>query len=291
MFINKISNIEPWGFNSLSLKDLFIFFKVSIKNGNYSVKSSAIAFDFFMAIFPAIIFLITLLPWIPIPDFQEILLSEVKLITPTNAYELFEITLHNLVNQKYYGLLSIGIILVIYYSSNALNTLIDVLNNSHLIKKEHKTFKMRLLAIALFFKFSALIISTVVLSFSAEKMVYFLNYNNKSSVIIFLFLIIKWILTIYFLVFAVSLIFRYAQSDQIKLKFINAGTLTTVIVIIFSTIGLSYFFENFSNYNKVYGSIGGLLITLIWIRICCFITVIGFDLYMKVGKIKTENEK
>lgn len=251
------------------------------------MKSSAIAFDFFMAIFPAIIFLITLLPLIPIPNFQEILLSEIKLITPANAYELFEITLHNLVNQKYYGLLSIGIILVIYYSSNALNTLIDVLNNSHLIVKEHKTIKMRLLAIALFFKFSVLIISTVVLSFSVGKIVHYLNYNDKNSIILVLFLVLKWILTIYFLVFAVSLIFRYAQSDKLKIKFINAGTLTTVIVIILSTLGVSYFFENFSNYNKVYGSIGGLLITLIWIRICCFITVVGFDLYMKVGKIKS----
>lgn len=240
-----------------------------------------------MAIFPAIIFLITLIPWIPIPNFQEILLSEIKLITPSNAYELFEITLHNLINQKYYGLLSLGIVLVIYYSSNALNTLIDVLNNSNLIRKEHKTIKMRLLAIALFFKFSALIISTVFLSFGAEKIIGYLNYNDKSSLVLFLFLILKWLLTIYFLIIAVSLIFRYAQSDDLKLKFINAGTLSTVIVIIISTLGLSYFFENFSNYNKVYGSIGGLLITLIWIRICCFITVIGFDLYMKVGKIKT----
>lgn len=246
-----------------------------------------------MAIFPTVIFLIALLPVIPIPNFQEILLSEIKLITPSNAYELFEITLHNLINQKYYGLLSIGIILVVYYSSNALNTLIDVLNNSHLIKKEHKTFKMRLLAIVLFFKFSVLIISTVMLNFGAEKILHHLNYNYKSTVILFLFLILKWMLTIYFLVFAVSLIFRYAQSDNLKLKFINAGTLTTVIVIILSTLGLSYFFENFSNYNKVYGSIGGLLVTLVWIRICCFITVVGFDLYMKVGKIKTniKNEK
>tara|TARA_Y200000002_G_scaffold379262_1_gene388199 strand:- start:18898 stop:19797 length:900 start_codon:yes stop_codon:yes gene_type:complete len=282
-FLSKLGNIKPIGFNNLSIKDLFIFFKSSIKNSNYTIKSSAIAFDFFLAIFPAIIFLITLLPIIPIPNFQNILLSEIKVIIPINAYQLFEITLHNLINQKYYGLLSVGIILSIYYSSNALNTLIDILNNSHLIEKEHKTFKKRLLAIALFFKFSILIISIVILSFSAEKIIHFINPNNENTLITFIFIFIKWILTFYFLILAISLIFRYAQSDKLKIKFINAGTLATVIVIILSTLSLSYFFENFSNYNKIYGSIGGLLITLIWIRICCFITVVGFDLYMKVG--------
>ena len=233
--------------------------------------------------------MITLLPIVPIPNFQKILLSEIKVITPNNAFELFEITLLNLINQKYYGLLSVGILLSIYYSSNALNTLIDVLNNSHLIEKEHKTIKKRLLALALFFKFSILILSTVILSFSAEKIIQIINPMNESTIITFIFIVIKWTLIFYFLILAVSLIFRYAQSDKIKIKFINAGSLATVIVIIISTLSLSYFFENFSNYNKVYGSIGGLLITLIWIRICCYITVVGFDLYMKIGNNSIKN--
>ena len=286
---SKFGNLRPIGFNRLSIKDLYIFFKTSIKNSNYAIKSSAIAFDFFLAIFPAIIFLITLLPIVPIPNFQKILLSEIKVITPNNAFELFEITLLNLINQKYYGLLSVGILLSIYYSSNALNTLIDVLNNSHLIEKEHKTIKKRLLALALFFKFSILILSTVILSFSAEKIIHIINPMNESTIITFIFIVIKWTLIFYFLILAVSLIFRYAQSDKIKIKFINAGSLATVIVIIISTLSLSYFFENFSNYNKVYGSIGGLLITLIWIRICCYITVVGFDLYMKIGNNSIKN--
>ena len=95
---------------------------------------------------------------------------------------------------------------------------------------------------------------------------------------------------LYFLIIAISIIFRYAQSDELKVKFINAGTLSTAIIIIIASISVSYFFDNFSNYNKVYGSIGGLLITLIWMRICCFITVVGFDLYMKVG-LKEKNDK
>lgn len=286
---SKFGNLKPIGFNRLSIKDLYIFFKISIKNSNYAIKSSAIAFDFFLAIFPAIIFLITLLPIVPIPNFQKILLSEIKVITPSNAFELFEITLLNLINQKYYGLLSVGILLSIYFSSNALNTLIDVLNNSHLIEKEHKTIKKRLFALALFFKFSILILSTVILSFTAEKIIHIINPMNENAFINFIFIVIKWILIFYFLILAISLIFRYAQSDKIKVKFINAGSLATVIVIIISTLSLSYFFENFSNYNKVYGSIGGLLISLIWIRICCYITVVGFDLYMKVGNNSNKN--
>ena len=286
----KIKNIKLFGFSGLSFYDLYVFLKSSLKNNNYSFKSSAIAFDFFMAVFPAIIFLITLLPVIPIPNFQEILLDEIRLITPSNAYDLFEITLNNLVNNKYYGLLSIGLILVIYYSSNALNTLIDVLNDSHLIKKEYKTIKQRLLAISLFLKFSFLIILSVVVNFGVNRITNYVIPSEDNYLITFLVLIVKWLMIIYFLILAISIIFRYAQSDDLKVKFINAGTLSTVMVIIISSISVSYFFNNFSNYNKVYGSIGGLLITLIWIRICCFITVVGFDLYMKVGLKEKKNK-
>ena len=142
-------------------KDLQI--SIFFKNGNYSVKSSAIAFDFFTAIFPSMIFLITLLPLIPIDNFKDILLSEIKIISPPETFILFESTLKNLVDNKFYGLLSVGFLLVIYYSSNAFNTLIDVLNDSHLIKKEHRSLKQRFMAFLLFLKFFLILSLTVLI--------------------------------------------------------------------------------------------------------------------------------
>lgn len=280
---NTLGNIKLFGFNGLSIYQVLSFLLKSIKNNNYRVKSSAIAFDLFLAVFPAIIFVVTLIPIIPIPNFQELLLEEIKIISPPSAYHLFENTLNNLINNKYYGLLSLGLLLVIYYSSNALNTMIDVLNNSHLIQKEYKTIKQRLLSIALFLKLFALIIITVFFNYGAEIIMNFFNQNFSVSFIDIVINFSKWIFTIYSILFAISLIFRYAQSDSFKLKFINAGTLTTLIVIVVASLLLSYFFNNFSNYNKVYGSIAGLLITLIWIRICSFIIIVGFDLYLKIG--------
>ena len=279
--ISKITSIKPIGFSGFSIKDLFKFLYASLKNGNYSVKSSAIAFDFFTAIFPSMIFLITLLPLIPIDNFKDILLSEIKIISPPETFILFESTLKNLVDNKFYGLLSVGFLLVIYYSSNAFNTLIDVLNDSHLIK-EHRSLKQRFMAFLLFLKFFLILSLTVLISLFFNK---FLNFwiNSENYLLQQFLSLFKWILVIYFLTLIISIVFKYAQSDQTKVKFINAGTLVTVLIILTVTFGLSYFFKNFSNYNKVYGSIAGLLISLIWIRSCCYVIVLGFDLYMKVG--------
>ena len=138
------------------------------------------------------------------------------------------------------------------------------------------------MAFLLFLKFFLILSLTVLISLFFNK---FLNFwiNSENHLLQQFLSLFKWILVIYFLTLIISIVFKYAQSDQTKVKFINVGTLVTVLIILTVTFGFSYFFANFSNYNKVYGSIAGPLISLIWIRSCCYVIVLGFDLYMKVG--------
>ena len=158
------------GLKGLSLYDIFSFIINSIRKGNLNVKSAAISFDFFIALFPAIIFFLTLIPFIPIDDFQDRLFYKLSIILPDNVFSLLQSAFDDLVHFKYHALLSIGFLLSIYYASKSINTILNVFNDSHQIKLKLNPIKQRFLSLILFGKIILLLILSISISFFQWKL-------------------------------------------------------------------------------------------------------------------------
>jgi membrane protein len=109
---------------------------------------------------------------------------------------------------------------------------------------------------------------------------------GSSEIIKFLFGIFHFLLETTMVMLGIGILFHFGNPDTKKFKLINAGTLFSTIVIFIATWGLSFYFSNFNVYNKIYGSIGSLLITLVWINIVSYVLIIGFELYTKADQIK-----
>ena len=143
--IDTLKKIKPVGFSGLSIYDVTIFFFKGLQEGAITTRASSLAFNFFLAFFPSIIVFFTLIPYMPIDGFQETLMEIISnILPPSTNVATFE-TLEDIINNQRGGLLSIGFILALYFSTNGMSSLIQAFNSSYHIRESESILKHQLL--------------------------------------------------------------------------------------------------------------------------------------------------
>lgn len=266
------------GFEGMTLYETLVFLYESFQKAQYGTRSAAISFKFFTAIFPTLVFLLSLIPIIPIDNFQEDLLFYFSQALPSNAYSLVEATINDLITKKHNVLLSIGFLFSLYYASNGLNALLESFSNSYQIEVKRSPIKQRLISLGSFAVTSIFLIAAIASLIIGEIAIHHLFTGGLSSFGNVLFHLIRWIIIIGGIIFSVSTLYNIGNPGRKKWKFFSAGATLATVIIIISSKGLIFYFDNFGNYNELYGSIGSLLIVLIWIQTVSYILLVGFEL-------------
>lgn len=269
------------GFSPLPFYTVAVFFFQEIKKDSLVNKASSLAYNFMMAIFPSIIFLFTLIPYIPIDNFQDQLMTVIALVLPKNAYLALESTIEDIVKNQNGKLLSLGFILALFFATNGIHTLMQAFNKSSLIIETRGWLKQRIVA----FNLTVLIAFSIILGITVLIVGEFIINTFRTGLNldsngfwIFLITITRWIIIIAVYFITTSLLYRYGPANSKKWKLFSAGSWLATLLAIISTIGFSYYINNFGAYNKLYGSIGTLLVVMIWLYINSLILLIGFEL-------------
>ena len=270
------------GFEGITILNLFQFLKEVFQKGNFALRSAAVSFRFFIALFPTLIFLLSLIPYLPIDGVKENLLVMSAEFIPTVIYDVFESTVNGLFTKRYSALLSIGFLLSLYYASSGINTLLTAFSQSYQIKLQNSYLKQQILSLGIFLLIMLIFLSAIALSILGN----YLTSQWQSIEVEYLVGVFQILLQILFMIFGIAILYHFGNPHTHKFKLINAGTLFATIVIFLATKGLSFYFSNFNVYNKIYGSIGSLLISLIWLNVVSYVLIIGFELYTKASEIK-----
>lgn len=272
------SKIVLPGFEGMTLYETVVFLFESFHKAQYGTRSAAISFKFFSAIFPALVFLLSLIPYIPIDNFQEDLLYYIAEALPSNAYSLVEATINDLITKKHNVLLSIGFVFSLYYASNGLNALLTSFNDSYQIEVKRSSIKQRLISFGGFAIICIFLITAIASLIIGKIAIDSIFQGGLSSFGGVIFHLVRWIVIIGGIIFSVSTLYNIGNPERKHWKFFSAGATLATIIIILSSKGLIYYFDNFGQYNELYGSIGSLLIVLIWIQTISYILLIGFEL-------------
>ena len=285
--IEIFKKIKPLGFNGLSIYDVTIFFIKGLQEGAITTRASSLAFNFFLAFFPSIIVFFTLIPYIPISGFQETLMEILSNILPPSTNAATFNTLEDIINNQRGGLLSIGFILALYFSTNGMSSLIQAFNSSYHIRENESILKHQLLSIILTIILSALVFLTIILIiFGKAAILYLIEYEIISQNQITLLNIAKWVILTFMLFIGITTIFNFGHSIKSRTKIFSPGALLATLFIILTSLVFSYYIDNFSQYNKIYGSIGTLIIILLWIYFNAIILLIGFELNASIINAK-----
>ncbi|MCF8368123.1 MAG: YihY/virulence factor BrkB family protein [Bacteroidales bacterium] len=268
------------GFDGLPLYDVAKFFIQGIFKGSITTRASSISFSFFLAIFPMIIAFFTLIPFVPIDNFQNILLNFIENITPDSTEKVIRTTLIDIIERPRGGLLSLTFFLAIVFATNGFDSIIEAFNSTYHSIETRSWFKQKLVSSFLFVIISIIIIISISLITGGTSLFKFLVDKNILGDWISFYLLeaIKWIVLIAMFFFTISFIFYFAPARASKFRFISAGSSLATFLAIIASVGFNYYVQNFSSYNALYGSIGTLLIILMWIYFNSIILLIGFEL-------------
>ena len=284
---NFFKKIKPIGFAGLNLYDVAIFFVKGLQEGAITTRASSLAFNFFLAFFPSIIVFFTLIPYIPIIGFQETLMEILSNILPPSTNNATFNTLDDIINNQRGGLLSIGFILALYFSTNGMSSLIQAFNSSYHIRENESIIKHQLLSILLTVVISALVFLTIILIiFGKTTITYLVDFQLINQNKIVFLNIAKWIVLIFMLFVGITTIFNIGPAIKSKIKIFSPGAILATLFIILTSIVFSYYIDNFSQYNKIYGSIGTLIIILLWIYFNAIFLLIGFELNASILNAK-----
>ena len=276
------------GFSPLPLYTVATFFFREIGKDALVNKSSSLAYSFMLAIFPGIIFLFTLIPFIPIKGFQDQLLNLIQLVLPHNAFDAFELTLKDIIKNQNKWLLSFGFLSALFFATNGVKNLMKAFNKSSLIIETRGWIKQRLIALVL----TVIICFSIIICISAMALgEILLNKINdelhlKDSFLIYTIKFTRWALLAILYFITISILYRYGPSHTKKWRLFSAGSWLATILAFLTIWGFSFYINHFASYNKVYGSIGTLIVVMIWLYLNSLILLIGFELNASVDVSK-----
>ncbi|HEX5150025.1 MAG TPA: YihY/virulence factor BrkB family protein [Parafilimonas sp.] len=282
------------GFHGLCLFDVVKFFFSQVNRIGLRDRASAVAFNFIMAIPAAAIFLFTLIPYFPIAkNMQDQLFNFLQDVLPnTESRELIITTMLDLFNKEKTGLLSIGFVLALFYSSNAMLGIIRTFDASLVEKRKKKFMQKRLRAIKLTLVLIFIIIATTLISIGQGALfAKFLNWLGVTGDKTFWTELLRWIIVVFLFFFSIAYIYKYAPSIPKRWKLLSPGAVFATFLIILTTWLFSVWAQNFSSYNRVYGSIGALLIVMLLIFVNSYMLLIGYELNVSINYLRQNIDK
>lgn len=268
------------GFQGVPLYDVLVFFFTGLFKGSVSIRASAVAFNFFLAIFPFILFLFTLIPYLPIHDFQTQLFNLFEEIIPPETFSMVEQTIYEIIMKQNSGLLSLSFVLTFIFSTNGINAIIEGFNSTWHEIPTKSWLQQRLAAIVLMIVLLFLVIISIALVTTGGTLIQYMVKKEwiTGDFTIYSLMILKWVIALALTFFSVSFLYYYAPAQRKSYRFFSPGSILATSLFTAGTMGFNYYIANFSQYNALYGSIGTLIIFLLWLFINAFILLIGFEL-------------
>jgi len=284
------SRIVLPGFEGVSLYMALNMFVRALFFGALSQRAAAIAFSFFLALFPLILFSFTLIPYLPIDQLDTKVLSLLSSTVPPSVYDLIESLVTDIVGRSHFGLLSFGFILAFVFATNGFKAIIGAFNTSIHIKEGRTFWQMQWIALVLLVIVSIItLIAIALMTFYQIFINYFIELGYiKDNWVYYLIIAGNWIIQVSLIYFTFSFIYFSAPHGKgARYKLFSAGATFATLLFVVSYLLFNYYAANFARYNALYGSIGTLILLMLWIYFIAFILLIGFELNasIKQGKL------
>lgn len=256
-------------------------------------RATAVAYNFTLAIFPAILFLFTLIPYIPIANMEVQIMNFMHDAMPEPLYEFAAATIYDIISRKQSGILSFGFIFTLITATNGMSALMTAFNMADHASDNRGYFKTKGIATILTLLLCFVLFMAVLVIIVGGFLVDWLHNTILLGDHFTVFLLDMLRYTVMFATFtlAVASIYRIAPKIQHGWRFFNLGSIVASLLIILSTYGFSYYLSHFGSYNKLYGSIGTIIALMIWFYLVALLLIFGFELNISIWRAKHEKKK
>ena len=287
--LRKTKHLYLPGFEGVPLYDVIKFFLKQVKTVGLTERASAIAYNFIMAIPPSFLFLFTLVPHLPFISKRSIkkeLHSLILDIIPAKVHNEYLIRfVDSFLDDSKIGLLSFGLILALFFASNAMMGLMRSFNKNYIGFEKRRDIHNRWMAIKLTSLIFLLVLGCLILLITQGAVLKLLGIQSADLREIIYYA--RWIFIVTLVYYSIAFIYKFAPAVEKRWKLISPGTILGTFLSILSTLGFSYFVDTFGKYNALYGSIGTIIVFMALIYINSLVLLIGFELNVSIKSLKS----
>ena len=263
-------------FKGLTLYDLIKTYFFGIIEGTFSSRAGSIAFSFFMALFPFILFLLNLIPYLPIEPYHFV--EFIEDVLPKDTASFFMPVILDIIDNPRGGLLSLVFLLTIFLMTNGVNAIFSSFEYSYHITINRSFFKQYFVASLVSIFLALLLLLTIVIIVFSERFIWDLSKEELLSNGVFWIEIIRTIIFLILVYFVIAILYYFGIKKGKNNRFFSIGAFVTTMLFVLTTYLFGVYITNFSNYNELYGSIGALLILMLYIWINSNLLLLGFEL-------------
>jgi membrane protein len=296
--VNFLDNIYLPGFQGASLYSVFQFFFKGIISPKFNLYAGSLSWNFFLAIFPSLIFLFTLIAYIHIPGFnlQKSILLQMDFFLPDDAYKIVRTTVRDIISHQRSGLLSFGFLSALYFASNGVFSMMLAFdsNFNEGEKKKRNFFQKRGKSILITLGISMLILLALSVLISGNLLsVWIIKMKLINKAVMLVFVTVVQFITLSTLVFFImSALYYFGHSAKERWKFFSPGAIVSTVLSLLATYAFSHYVDGFDSYNKLYGSIGAIIVLMLIIYFNTLCILVGFELNKSITTVvKIAQEK
>jgi len=277
------------GFNGLSLYDLLEIYSVGIVKGAFSSRASSIAYSFFIALFPFLLFILNLIPFIKVEDFQNRFLSFIEELLPPQTQDFFFPVIEDIALNPRNSLISVTFFLTLFLTANGVNSIFSAFEYSVHININRGFFKQYFVATLVSIFLAILLLITVGSILYGEYLITELKANAYIENDFFWVNFLQYSIFVIMFYTTISTLYHFGVREGKETRFFSIGALVTTLLFLLTTYFFGVYINNFSNYNELYGSIGALLILMFYIWINSNLLLLGFELNISLQRLKDKS--
>lgn len=281
--IELLKSIKFKRYDGLSLYEVILVFIEKISKDEVIERANGVAFNFTLAVFPGIIFLFTLTPYIHevVPGVSKAnIMQFIGDVIPPNMYETVYATVEDIVGKTRGGLLTFGVLFSLYLATNGMMSLMKAFNSCYKTIDKRGYFKMRLVATALTLMLAIVLILASVLLVIGNFIIDIVNnieWLNIENFMIYIFFLLRFIVLFIVFFLAISFMYYFGPSVHYNWRFFSVGSFIATFLCMAVTYGFSFYVSNFATYNKLYGSLGVLIALMIWQELLSVVLLVGYE--------------
>lgn len=287
VWLNRI--ILP-GFNGLSLFHLLEIYVEGIIRGAFSARASSIAYSFFVAIFPFLLFILNLISFIRIEGFQQRFLTFVQELLPPKTEDFFLPVLEDIALNQRTELTYITFFLTLFLAANGVNAIFTAFENSFLIKINRDFFKQYGIALLVAVGLAIFMLLTVGVILYGEYIIYELKGREYISNDILWINLLQVVVFLFMVYIVTATLYQFGVKEGRQVRFFSIGALLTTLLFMLTTYLFGVYINKFAQYNELYGSIGALLIVMFYIWINSNLLLLGFELNISLQRLKEQKK-
>lgn len=281
-FIKKLKRVSLPGFEKVPVYDVIIFFFNGLKKGSLNLRATSIAFNFMLALGPALIFFLALLPYLPIDNFQILLEDFLSGVIPENSFIVIEPIIDEIFRRRG-GLPIFGLLTSLFFAQKGVHGIIEAFNATYHTLELRSWYRQRMASIVLIFIFLGIAALTSVLFIISKGIITSIANAGHMQIEPTVFISGKWTMLILLTFFSISFLYYLGPSRRTKWKFFSAGSTLATILTIIASLGFSYFMDHFAQLNKFFGTIGAFIALMLWMNFNALTLLIGFELNASIN--------